>query len=333
VVTLGDVVREYAGFVAYFTVFGALGFHFIVLRRTHAALAGTGVGRAMPDEVAAQASATAATIGTVGSLLFLAELMVAIAGIAAKHHITLAAAVQSNGGRLMTPLALVVVMTMAFLIAARRVSAAWVVAALAAIVLAFGGIISGHWRSMVNPVHKVAASLWLGTLLVLVLAGLPAVLRATLPGEHRGALVAELIARFSPLALTAAAILGITGVTTAWLHLKFVAALWTTPYGVTLDIKLLLVLAVLALGGWNWRRMRPQLGTESAAHQLRRSSGMELGVAAVVLLVTAVLVSLPSPRRPGSRGPGGPGGPGGPPPAAAPPAGGAPRATPATPAP
>ncbi|HEV2641836.1 MAG TPA: CopD family protein, partial [Candidatus Elarobacter sp.] len=107
-----------------------------------------------------------------------------------------------------------------------------------------------------------------------------------------------LVARFSPVALWAAAILGISGVITAWRHLKFVAALWTTPYGYALDIKLALVAIVLGLGAWNWRRMSPRLGAEAAAHEMRRSATAELTFAAIVLAVTAVLVSLPAPKLP-----------------------------------
>lgn len=77
-------------------------------------------------------------------------------------------------------------------------------------------------------------------------------------------------------------------------------------------VKLCIVAVVFALGAWNSRRVRPTLGSEDAAHALRRSSKGELTAAALVLVASAILVSLPSPRPPGSPGPG------------APPAGGAP---------
>ena len=64
-------------------------------------------------------------------------------------------------------------------------------------------------------------------------------------------------------------------------------------------MKLALVAVVFVLGAWNWRRQRPALGGESAAIAIRRSSAKELAVAALVLAVTAILVSLPSPRRTG----------------------------------
>src|SRR5438270_373399 len=95
---------------------------------------------------------------------------------------------------------------------------------------------TGRWFSMVNPLHEVAASLWIGTLAVMVIAGLSVVFRQTVPSDERGRLVAEMVNRFSPLALSAATLLGITGVVTAWRHLKHLNALWTSPYGFTLDI-------------------------------------------------------------------------------------------------
>jgi len=69
--------------------------------------------------------------------------------------------------------------------------------------------------------------------------------------------------------------------------------------GYTLIAKLWVVALVFALGAWNWRRQRPTLGSEAAAASIRRSATAELTVAAIVLVITAVLVSLPSPRPPG----------------------------------
>ena len=104
------------------------------------------------------------------------------------------------------------------------------------------------------------------------------------------------IPEVAPLALVAASIVAISGATTAWLHLKRISALWTTSYGIALVIKLLLVLTVALLGAWNWRRVRPSLGSEGTEHVIRKSATMELTFAALVLVATSVLVSLPSPR-------------------------------------
>ncbi len=129
----------------------------------------------------------------------------------------------------------------------------------------------------------------------MVVAGFGAALR-TDPAERRGPRVATLVNAFSPFALVCAAVLVGFGLLTAWRHLHTLPALWTTLYGRTLIVKLVAVLGVVALGAWNWRRAKPQLGSEAAAHAIRRSAVAELTGAALVLAITAVLVSVPSPR-------------------------------------
>jgi putative copper export protein len=109
-----------------------------------------------------------------------------------------------------------------------------------------------------------------------------------------------MVGGFSPLALAAAGTLACFGLVTAWLHLRPLSSLWTTPYGYALIAKLCVVLSVVAMGAWNWRRQKPRLGGVEAAHALSRSARAELLLAALVLAVTAVLVSLPTPKPPGS---------------------------------
>jgi putative copper export protein len=138
----------------------------------------------------------------------------------------------------------------------------------------------------------------------MVACGLTPLLRNAELGERRGALAADMVNRFSPMALSMGGVVVAFGVITAWLHLPTVASLWETPYGRTLIIKLVFVATVFGLGAFNWRRQRPTLGKESAAISIRRSATLELSVAAVVLIVTSILVSLPSPKRaPPSRPP------------------------------
>jgi putative copper export protein len=146
---------------------------------------------------------------------------------------------------------------------------------------------------LVNPIHEFGASIWLGTLFVLVWVCLRVVVYRS-AGNGRGAMVAELIQRFSPVALAGAGVVGISGVVTSWLKLKTLSALWTTPFGYVLLIKLALVGIIAALGAWNWRRLTPKLGTDEGAVDMRHSAKIELWFAAVVLVVTAVLVAVPT---------------------------------------
>jgi putative copper export protein len=297
-ITASDLATEYAGFLAYFGVFGALGFRWLVLRRTAARQPEIGATGSPVAPLLQSAEIGAARIGVIGAFFMLLNLLMALSARASDKGISFGSAIAAGGGRTMVAFLFIAVFLLSFVLAIRRVRAGWIIAALAGVIYALQGILSGRWTSLVNPLHEVAASLWIGTLFVVVVAGLPAILRSTLSSERRGALVADLIGDFSPVAIGAALLLVITGITTAWRHLKFVAALWTTPYGYALDVKLLLVATVVALGAWNWRRMRPRLGAEQAAHELRRSARAELFFASLVLVVTGVLVSLPSPRLP-----------------------------------
>ena len=306
-ITPGKIALEYIGFLSFFGVYGALGFHFQVLkslRRENAInIAGSPIDHA---------DRRAATIGSIGALLMVVTLAVSLLQRGEEKKIPVMSVINAGGGRQIFQIACIGIFFICFALAAQRMRIAWLIAGITGIVYAFRNITNGRWFSNVNPIHEVAASLWLGTLMVLLAAGLSAALRRRVPGEERGRLVAEMVSRFSPLALSAAALLGTTGVITAWRHLKHWNALWTTPYGFALDAKLCVVAIVVALGAWNWRRMAPQLGNEESAVAISRSATAELSVAAIVLAITALLVSLPSP------------GPSGPPGAGGPPAGGAP---------
>ncbi|MBW3655662.1 MAG: CopD family protein, partial [Gemmatimonadetes bacterium] len=71
---------------------------------------------------------------------------------------------------------------------------------------------------------------------------------------------------------------------------------WGTGYGRALLLKVALLTAVAATGFYNWRRVLPRLGVDDeGTRRLQRSARVELAIAAAVLLVTAVLVALPTP--------------------------------------
>jgi copper transport protein len=106
----------------------------------------------------------------------------------------------------------------------------------------------------------------------------------------------RLIQRFSPVALTGASLMLVTGLIAALSHIKAWTQLWGTSYGVTLSLKVAIVLAVAALGAWNWRRVAPLIDSAQSAETIRRSSTLELLLGAVVLFITAILVLLPNPR-------------------------------------
>jgi copper transport protein len=188
--------------------------------------------------------------------------------------------------------------------AARRDSAgAWAGAAVAALALALTPALSGHAAAMsgglgalaiaTDLLHVLGAGSWVGTLLLVMVAGIPAALRAE-PGR-RGDDVATLVRAFSPVALMAAGLLVLSGVTAVFIHSSSLAALLESRYGTVLLLKLAVFAGVFGTGAWNYLRVRPALPSDTATRHLRSSAAAELALAAVVLLLTAVLVATARP--------------------------------------
>jgi putative copper export protein len=250
-----------------------------------------------PDDrtIYADAARRAAIVGLFGAVVETVLFIVSLPGTAAAAHTTvvqlLATDIQTSARFVLLLVAIV-----GFWLAAQRGVFGWRLAAVGMIGEPFVAALAGRWSHLINPLHRFVAGLWIGTLFVLVIAGLVTVLRASTPRDRRGAIAAAMINGFSPLALTCGGVLVASGLVTAWQHLKRLSSLWTTPYGYALIVKLCIVAVVFGLGAWNWRRQRPRLGTEGAAAEIRRSSVFELTAATLVLIVTAILVSLPAPK-------------------------------------
>ncbi len=140
-----------------------------------------------------------------------------------------------------------------------------------------------------DALHVTAAGAWLGTLFVIVVAALP-VARDAAPG-----IGADLLARFSSLALASGGIVAITGLFASWLHLETLPALWTTDYGLALVRKLVALGGTAALGAYNWRVVTPRVRATGDISALRRSALIELAIATALVVLTAVLVATPLP--------------------------------------
>ena len=289
-----DPLIELVGFIASFLAVGAVMFR---LRVVPSASGGPNAS-AEDRGLLASAAARAAAFGAVGALVSAILFAQRLPALAERRHQTVSQLLASNV-QTQIQVACVAAALLGLLLAMRRVGFGWALAALGVIVNPLSAALFGQWNRLVVPIHRLAAGAWIGTLFMMVTA-IAMTLRSTLPPDRRGPLVARMVNGFSPLALTSAAVLATFGVITAWQHLHTLRALWTTPYGITLIVKLLAVGAVLALGAWNWRRQKPRLGTELGAAGLRRSATGELFAAFVVLAITAILVSLPSPKPPGA---------------------------------
>lgn len=199
----------------------------------------------------------------------------------------------------------------------RATTIAWFVAAVAILLLAASQPLSGHPAAAPNAsiavvtqlLHLIGAGGWVGSLAMLTFVAIPAAKHlgsgaaAAAVGETIDAVtgdpdarIAALVRAFSPTALAFSALLAATGVVTAWDNLGGLAALWQSAYGRTLFLKLGLLSITIATGAYNWRRVLPSLGQPGTSTMLRRSSIVELATAALVLVVTAVLVATPMPN-------------------------------------
>ena len=144
---------------------------------------------------------------------------------------------------------------------------------------------------VVQSAHGLAVGLWVGSLFSIVVVSTSLV--AMHDGPNR---VADLIRRFSPLAVGAVSVIILTGLVTTWFYFDTVSQLRETLYGKTLLLKIGFVLVTAAFGAYNWRCLSPKLGSHGGTNRLRKSVRLEVTAALVVLLATAVLVHLAMPH-------------------------------------
>jgi copper transport protein len=152
-----------------------------------------------------------------------------------------------------------------------------------------------------DVVHVLAASVWVGGIVCLLLA-LPAATRC-LEATERSRLLLAVLARFSPLALAAVVAIALTGVVQAYIDVRSIHGLLHTTYGALVLAKTALLLGLIGLGWINRERLIPALRRRVDAEQppgmvgilTRRSLRGELALMLCVLGVTAALVSYAPP--------------------------------------
>jgi putative copper export protein len=106
----------------------------------------------------------------------------------------------------------------------------------------------------IDWLHVVASAAWAGGLMSLAIAALRE------PGRWPPEVLASVASRFSRLAGGCLLAVVLTGSYNAWVQVPRVAALWTTPYGRALAVKLLLVLALVWWGAVNRYTVVARLG-------------------------------------------------------------------------
>jgi copper transport protein len=195
-------------------------------------------------------------------------------------------------------------------LAARAPSrSALALAAVPAAVIAVAPALAGHagaQRPVLLPValdvvHVLAMSAWIGGL-VLALLALPAATRR-LAAADRTRLLAAAVTRFSPIALGCVVVLLVSGTVQAIEHIASWGQLLHTGYGRAVLVKIALIVALIAVGAINRRRVLPRLrglaaceaAPGPAGRLLRRTLRVEVAVVLVVLGVTSALVSYAPP--------------------------------------
>lgn len=182
-----------------------------------------------------------------------------------------------------------------------RVATVELIGVLAVLTLAVSSALSGHAAAAkpltlavaVDAAHVLAAGGWIGTLAFVAFVAIPAT--APLDADTRPRLVREIVTTFSNIALVCVAIILLSGVASSWIQMRSVTALWTSPYGRMLLLKLGLVALVAGAGAYNWRVATPRLLAAGGVSRMRAVMTMELLFAVCVLGVTAVLVATPPP--------------------------------------
>jgi putative copper export protein len=139
-------------------------------------------------------------------------------------------------------------------------------------------------RHVVHAVHALGAGAWVGTLGVMTLAAWS---QRALRGKPN--MLAELVKRFSPLALAAATLVAVSGSVAAWLYVGSWMSLVTTTYGRLLLLKLFFVACVAACGRANWRDARNNRPPR------RRLMTLEYLAALLVIAMTGVLTETEQP--------------------------------------
>lgn len=147
---------------------------------------------------------------------------------------------------------------------------------------------SGAAQLAADGVHLLAAAAWLGSL--------PALALTLWDGWHRrmsGPDMARVTTRYSRLGMVCVAALLASGIINSWYLLGSPDALLAGDYGRLLLLKIGLFLIMVGVAAVNKWRLTPRLSNPAAVGALFRNSLVEIGLGFGVVVVVAVVGTLP----------------------------------------
>ncbi|HSR26303.1 MAG TPA: copper resistance protein CopC, partial [Candidatus Eisenbacteria bacterium] len=136
---------------------------------------------------------------------------------------------------------------------------------------------------LVQWAHLAAFGTWIGGLAALLIA----------VGSRPAPAKSAAVRRFSQVAAASLAVVGLTGLLRALDEVAAWDALVGTLFGQLVLAKVALLVTLAALGGWN--RFRSVPAVERSLRGLRRVGRLEIGVAGLALVASAILTSLVPP--------------------------------------
>lgn len=184
--------------------------------------------------------------------------------------------------------------------------AAWPIAALSASAMAFVTALTGHavgmeeqaWVTILaHGLHVIAAGWWIGALAMILLVMTGADFERDVQARLS---LAQVVARFSPIAIGAVSLLVAAGVVATWQHVIVQAGFggFASPYGLALLAKVAAFVGAALCGLYNWRVLTPSIeASPDAARQFRIVAWLEVSLGVVALVLTALLGTLSMPER------------------------------------
>lgn len=144
--------------------------------------------------------------------------------------------------------------------------------------------------------HLLAGAFWTGGVLGLLLFLAATRVTSTQEAGSSPALAAKVVQRFSGVAVWGVVILAVSGTVMGIMIVGSVDALITTSYGLTLILKIGIVIPVIAIAAYNGLRLLPRISSRPTARMqwqtLTRTLSYEAALLVAILLLTGFLTNL-----------------------------------------